>query len=205
MDYLYERLHVEEARQVRLQSERASRDRLRKTGSNYDNTTSRTAGRGSYRMPKREDKSHLKCTFTGCGKTSHTEETCWTKDPSKAPRSLKDKLNSTAGHKHSRTVSANAETNLATFRDAYSSADDLGIPSTHAPQPNVADTSPQTRSVAISKRLQRSGGVGINVPGLRETGLSRNTLGAFLLGLSCTPDTWLADTGANMHIVNDMK
>jgi hypothetical protein len=26
-----------------------------------------------------------------------------------------------------------------------------------------------------------------------------------LIGISCTPDIWLADTGANMYIVNDTK
>lgn len=34
---------------------------------------------------------------------------------------------------------------------------------------------------------------------------SKLVLGAFLAGNFCTTDTWLADTGANMHIVNDMK
>jgi hypothetical protein len=35
--------------------------------------------------------------------------------------------------------------------------------------------------------------------------ISKPVWGAFLAGDFCTTDTWLADTGANMHIVNDMK
>jgi hypothetical protein len=50
LDYLYERLHVEEAKQIRMKEEK-------------------------------KDKSHLKCTYPGCGKTGHIEENCWTKDP----------------------------------------------------------------------------------------------------------------------------
>ena len=50
LDYLYERLHVEEAKQIRMKEEK-------------------------------KDKSHVKCTYPGCGKIGHTEENCWTKDP----------------------------------------------------------------------------------------------------------------------------
>ena len=41
--------------------------------------------------------------------------------------------------------------------------------------------------------------------GDRESSLVKRTLGAFLGGTSCTSDTWLADTRANMHIINDIK
>ena len=85
LDYLYDRLLVEELRQTQLKEERKARDRARKEPSN--------TGYNNSRKSKREDRGHLKCTYSGCGKTGHTEDTCWAKDPSKAPRSIKDKLN----------------------------------------------------------------------------------------------------------------
>ncbi|KAH8586104.1 hypothetical protein B0O99DRAFT_748557, partial [Bisporella sp. PMI_857] len=61
------------------------------------------------------------------------------------------------------------------------------------------------RSVGARRKVQGSGGAGTGVSRLKESGLAKKTLGAFLVGTSCTPDTWLADTGANMHIVNNTK
>ena len=34
-------------------------------------------------------------THPGCGKTGHTEEHCWVKNPEKIPRSLKEKFTNT--------------------------------------------------------------------------------------------------------------
>ena len=70
---------------------------------------------------------------------------------------------------------------------------------------NTADTPLQMRRVEADVGVQGSGGVGTQTLKLRESSLGKKTLGAFLIGTSCTPDTWLADTGANMHIVNDVK
>lgn len=53
--------------------------------------------------------------------------------------------------------------------------------------------------------LGRSGGVVTENPVTETLNFSKPVLGAFLAGTFCTTDTWLADTGANMHIVNDMK
>ena len=97
------------------------------------------------------------------------------------------------------------EANLNTFKDAYSDADDLGTVPPSTLYANNTDASPQTRSVRVGRGLCKSGGVGTRGVKLRESGLAKNTLGAFLVGTSCTPGTWLADTGANMHIVNDIK
>jgi hypothetical protein len=51
--------------------------------------------------------------------------------------------------------------------------------------------------------VQGSGGASTN--DLGESSLTKRTLRAFLVGTSCTPDTWLADTRANIHIVNNIK
>lgn len=55
------------------------------------------------------------------------------------------------------------------------------------------------------QRVTRIGGAGTGDSEHRELGFSKRVLGAFVAGTFCTPDIWLADTGANMHIVNDIK
>ena len=97
------------------------------------------------------------------------------------------------------------ETNLTTFRGAYSNADDLGTAPSPALHTNATDTPPKMRSVRASRELQESGGAGTSGLKLGESSFAKRTLGAFLVGRACRQDTWLADTGANMHIVNDIK
>jgi len=204
LDYLYERLHVEETKQIRLKEEKKARDRARKEAINSNNPHGSTGYNGS-RRPKREDRRHLKCTYPGCGRTGHSEDTCWTKDPSKAPRSFKDKIATNTDDKSIDVIGGTTETNPTTFRDAYSRANDLGTAPSSAPYANTADTSPQMRSVEGRRKVPDSGGAGTGNLKLRGPSLAKRTLGAFLVGTSCTPDTWLADTGANMHIVNNIK
>ncbi|KFY25558.1 hypothetical protein V493_04586 [Pseudogymnoascus sp. VKM F-4281 (FW-2241)] len=203
LDYLYERLHVEEAKQTRMKEERRVKEKVRKeTGGNNSGGGSAYNGR---LKTNREDRSHLKCTYPGCGKTGHTEESCWAKDPSKVPRSLKDRFAVNIDSKPINGMGGTTETNLATFKDAYSRPSSLGTAPSPVLHANTADTSLQMRSVRACRKLQRSGGASTGDLGTRESSLSKRTLGAFLVGTSCTPDTWLADTGANMHIVNDIK
>jgi hypothetical protein len=54
-------------------------------------------------------------------------------------------------------------------------------------------------------RLMGSGGVGTGASGLRELSLTKRTLAAFLVGISCVIDVWLVDTGVYMHIINNIK
>ncbi|KZZ88210.1 Ribonuclease H-like protein [Beauveria brongniartii RCEF 3172] len=179
LDYLYDRLHVEEAKHSGLREERKAKDKGRRDANTSHDSTSYSGNR----KPKRQDRSHLKCTYPGCGKSGHSEDTCWTKDPSKAPRSLKNRIAAGADDNPIDAIGATTETNLDTFRNTYSHIDDLGIAPSSTFFVNTADTSPQTRSVEARRKVLDSEGV----------------------GTSCTPDTWLADTGANMHIVNDTK
>lgn len=187
-----------------MKEERKARKKSRKEASGNDNSDSGTAYNGSPK-PKREDRSHLKCTYPGCGKTGHTEENCWTKDPYKVPRSLKDRFAANTDNKPINGMGGATETNPTTFRDTYSRANSLGTAPSPALHPNAADTSPQIRSIRVCKELQGSGEAGTGDSELRESGFLKGVLGAFLVGTSCTPDTWLADTGTNMHIVNDIK
>jgi hypothetical protein len=61
------------------------------------------------------------------------------------------------------------------------------------------------RSVKACRKWQGFRGASTSSLRLRESGLAKKTLGAFLVGTSCTLDTWLVDTRANMHIVNNTK
>jgi hypothetical protein len=203
LDYLFERLHVEEMHQLQIREERKARDKAKRDTSN--NSTMNVDNNARYRS-KREDRSHLKCTYPGCGKTGHTEEYCWVKSPEKIPRSLKEKFTNITN----RAIVTNgmggvAETDLTDSKDTYIRTDTLGTgpsPSTHT---NPADSSPQMHRAVSCIKLRRSGGVGTGGPVPTTLDFSKPVLGAFLAGSFCTTDTWLADTGANMHIVNDMK
>jgi gag-polypeptide of LTR copia-type len=74
LDYLYERLYVEEAKQISIKEERKVKEKARKETSD-NNSGGGTAYHGRPKL-NREDRSHLKCTYPGCGKTGHTEENC---------------------------------------------------------------------------------------------------------------------------------
>lgn len=102
-------------------------------------------------------------------------------------------------------MSGTTTTDHDTFRDAYSGADDISRPSPPALHASMADTPLQTRRVEAHIEVQGSGGAESKVMKTWVPGIGNETLGAFLTGKSCSSDTWLADTGANMHIVNDMK
>lgn len=89
LDYLFERLHVEEMHQYQAREERKARDKARRDTN--ANGTPNMDSNARYK-PRREDRGHLRCTYPGCGKTGHTEEYCWVKSPEKIPRSLKEKF-----------------------------------------------------------------------------------------------------------------
>ncbi|KAJ6033764.1 hypothetical protein N7444_011535 [Penicillium canescens] len=204
LDYLFERMHVEEMHQLQIKEERKIREKVKRDAIS-SNGIMNTDNNTRYR-PRREDRSHLKCTHSGCGKTGHTEEYCWVKNPEKIPRSLKEKFTNTTN----RAVITNgmggvAEMDLPDSKDTYIRTDALGTgpsPSTHG---KPADPSPQMHRAISCIKLRRSGGVDMGDPVPTTLDFSKPVLGAFLAGSFCTTDTWLADTGANMHIVNDMK
>jgi len=173
LDYLYERLHVEEVRQVRLKEERKARDRARKEMSTNNKPNSGAGYNGSQR-PRREDRSQLRCTYPDCGKTGHTEETCWTKNPHKAPRSVKDRLAVNTDNKPINGMGGAAETDPATFGDAYSHASTLGTTHPPAPRTNAAETSSQMRRVEARRELQGLGGAGTGGAKHYKSGFSKS-------------------------------
>ncbi|KAI3129614.1 hypothetical protein CBS147330_5244 [Penicillium roqueforti] len=203
LDYLFERMHVEEMHQLQMKEERKARDKAKRDASN--NSTMNMDNSTRYR-PRREDRNHLKCTHPGCGKTGHTEEHCWVKNPEKIPRSLKEKSTNTTN----RAVVPNgmggvAEMDLIDSKDTYIRSDALGTGPSLSTHAKPADPSPQMHRAMSCIKLRGSGGVDMGDPVSATLDFSKPVLGAFLAGSFCTTDTWLADTGANMHIVNDMK
>lgn len=202
LDYLYERLHVEEVQQLRMKEEKRARKKAKKEASgNIGNR-----GYNGRSKPSREDKSHLKCTYDDCSRTGHTEETCWVKSPEKIPRALKGKL---PVHVDNKLINEKAgmagivETDLAHERDVFVRADSLGTAPFSITHANSADSLPQKPSAVLCKR--QSGGASTRESRIRTLCFSKRVLGTFLTGTFCTTDTWLADNGANMHIVTDTK
>ncbi|KAL3256498.1 hypothetical protein ABHI18_007554 [Aspergillus niger] len=82
LDYLYERLHVEEAKQLSIKEEGKANEKTKKDPGN-NTTAASIINYGSSQKPRREDKGHSKGTYPECGKTGQTEEDCWTKNPEK--------------------------------------------------------------------------------------------------------------------------
>ncbi|KZN94229.1 hypothetical protein EN45_044190 [Penicillium chrysogenum] len=123
MDYLFERMHVEEMHQLQIKEERKARDKAKRDTSNSSTINMDHSTR--YRL-RREDRNHLKCTYPSCGKTGHSEDNCWVKNPEKIPRSLKEKFTNTTN----RAVVTNgmggvAEMNLTDSKDSYIRTDTL--------------------------------------------------------------------------------
>lgn len=59
----------------RLKKERKIENRSKREASDNNKFIGGTAYNDGPK-PKREDRSHLKCTYPGCGKTGYTEENC---------------------------------------------------------------------------------------------------------------------------------
>ncbi|OQE54307.1 hypothetical protein PENNAL_c0452G03678, partial [Penicillium nalgiovense] len=98
-----------------------------------------------------------------------------------------------------------AEMDLIDSKDTYIRSDALGTGPSLSTHAKPADPSPQMHRAMSCIKLRGSGGVDMGDPVSATLDFSKPVLGAFLAGSFCTTDTWLADTGANMHIVNDMK
>jgi hypothetical protein len=60
-------------------------------------------------------------------------------------------------------------------------------------------------SARTCRELQGLEGASTSNIEVKRSSLAKRTLRAFLVNTSYTLDTWLADTRANMHIVNNIK
>jgi hypothetical protein len=73
LDYLFDRLQIEEIKQKRIKEEREAKEKIKKKNGNNRDTGS------DVNKSKDQDRNHLKCD--GCGKTGHTEDKCWITHP----------------------------------------------------------------------------------------------------------------------------
>jgi hypothetical protein len=97
------------------------------------------------------------------------------------------------------------ETDPAPDGDAFIRADSLGTAPFSTTHANLADSSSQKHSAVLCNKLRELRGACSREPGSRKLSFSQRVFGAFLTGTFCTMDTWLADNGANLHIVSDIK
>ena len=222
IDLLEDRLHHEALFKQRREEEKKNQEKAKKkassgnggNGGNSGNNSTPTTGSGGR---KKEDKSHLKCGH--CDSTGHVEDDCWQLHPEKIPRAIKEKMNAKpSGKNDSKSDKSDSKNNsekmnaLATgdvnnFKTKLAASRSLG---THTPpfptSGSLTDSMAQTRDayeIGRDAKWQRLGGDGVT----RSYGIagSEGALSAFVAGRFKSSDTWLADTAANMHVVNDTK
>src|SRR5271155_5479959 len=68
LDFLFDRLQIEEIKQTRIKEEKKAKERTKKENGNNRGTGS------DANKSKDQDKSHLKCD--ACGKAGHVEDNC---------------------------------------------------------------------------------------------------------------------------------
>jgi hypothetical protein len=212
IDLLEERLHNEALIKQRREDEKKKQDKAKmkpNNGTNFHYSSSIT---------RKEDKSHLKCD--ACGKNGHIEDNCWKLHPEKIPRALKDRTQLRNGDKDdskptnpvdgtpSGDMAAFVAADVDGFKAKLATTESLG---THPSSPLIshapANPSSQTRESTGAKVL-RAGGDGDtrnDCMKQSEPPFIENTMNAFMTGPVQSCDVWLADTAANMHIVNDLK
>ena len=129
-----------------MKEERKAKEKARKETSG-NNSSGGTSYNG-WLKPNCEDRSHLKCTYLGCGKTGHTEENLRPRTP---PKSL---MLSRTGSLSILTTSQSVwAVPQKPFKDTYSRPDSLGMAPSPALHINTADTSPQMCSVGMCRKL----------------------------------------------------
>ena len=163
---------------------------------------------------KSEDKSRFKCD--ACGRTGHTEDYCWKLHPERMPRALRDRIQSKNGDKSDSQptksiddakagkMAAFANTDVDDFKDKLAATESLGtLSSLPLTACTPANSPSQTRESIGSVR--GVGGAGDAKDGCSRSAFLGSTMNAFMAGPVQSCDSWLADTAANMHIVNDLK
>jgi hypothetical protein len=210
IDLLEERLHNEALIKQRREDEKRKQDKAKPKPNISINSYS------SFDNTKREDKSHLKCK--ACGKDRHTENNCWKLHPEKTPRALRDmtQIDNNDDFKSTKHIDHSTPGNMAAFvaadvvdfKTKLAATKSIGTHSSLPPVPHApADPPSQTRK-GIGAKVRGTGGDGDTGDGCKmQYGLAPlyNTMNAFMAGPVQSRDIWLADTAANMHIVNDPK
>lgn len=174
---------------------------------------------GGGNKPFNPDRPPVKCTFSDCGRWGHTEDRCWVKDPSLKPKAVRDKEarlvtnnkpKNKAGKANNTTIS---DEDMAHFMHLFSNmktTDQTGMLSSASQNTNPTDCGRQTSK----DRAQGQGESGNGKAGCRKESIAvdchteTKQSGLAFIATNTNQknkDTWLVDTGANMHIVNDTK
>ena len=174
-------------------------------GNNYN--TGNKFGKDKQNKP---DRSNLKCDE--CDRTGHTADTYWKTHPDLMPRALREKLENKAENKAKNNgknkpeqIAALASTDVEKFKMTLAYADSGTDHSL-----SISDlTDPVSQKL---KERCESWSEGLRgVDGMGESGscvsssFSSKAISAFVTGQFESSDIWLADSAANMYIVNDKK
>jgi hypothetical protein len=209
IDLLEDRLHHEALNKQRREEEKKKQNKDKDKAKAQSNTDGARA-HDSSSASKNTDKSQLKCG--GCGKPGHTEESCWKLHPEKMPRALKNKFqsktdNNTQPQKDDAKVAAFAAADVDKFNSKLAAMDSLGMHLASSPMPDTLADSPQTRKCCQSNEIGGAGGGATTREGCaqRYGSILSSAIGAFMAGPVRSSSVWLADSAANMHVVNDPK
>jgi len=157
LDFLFNRLHIEELKQNKFKKEKKSKDKPKKEN-------------GDKPIKKKEDKSNLHCDI--CNKPGHTKDKYWTEHPELMPRAIKNRLNAKTDTKPEiskkddnksknapKKISALSISNITNFRAALSKTEDSD-PTLPSPPTDQADLETQTTDASYNDlESRRIGGV----------------------------------------------
>lgn len=203
----------------RLQAEEEDQKKIKEEKKSQDNKNKKSEGRpfsNRASSQNKVDKSNRVCTFAACpNKTGHTEDYCWAKHPDKMPANVRKARDINQRNAKAKDgVAAVAGTDEEAFHAAMEAAriNSLGMSFSAPPNRHVSDSVQQKPSCRENQGGHAPGLGGDDTGGCKDDettllGCSRKVLNALTVGTGaqCTKDTWLADTGANIHVVNDRK
>ena len=217
IDFLEGRLHQAETDKKRRDEEKKMQEKNKKN-TNTNTSTRGGTGRSSSNNGRasREDKSHLKCDH--CSVVGHIDEDCWKLHPEKIPKAVKEKMlaakNKDKSDKSDKDNKASNDNKLGALSvadiDEYltklAKARSLGTHiSTSSPVGTLTDSITQQRDLEVSGGSQLGESGGDCDTGNERYPHASKAIQAFMAGRFTSSDTWLADSAANMHIVNDTK
>lgn len=207
LSFLFDRLFIEEEDQENQKKERKAKQKDAEPKDKGKNTTK-----------SQDDRSNLKCS--GCNKWGHLEEGCWTTHPELKPKNVRDRENrdppkeknkaATASYTQSKTprhTAALAEADVDNFKVNLMNAAQ-GTTPTSTTITHPADDITQTTISSLVVMEQHGQDVvsdKIGIASHLKPQSQQSAITALVVGNFETQDTWLIDSGANMHITNNKK
>ena len=231
LNFLYERLLVEEEDLKKEDQKKADKDKRKKD-----------------KTKEKEGRNQEKCTYAECGKWGHNEAECWIAHPELKPDSIKEREKSKGNRSNSEKKNSNrdsssnapqnkyfqqkkdldnkkdkevvafASQNFQSFSDALQHAIEVqsGMPpqasnTEQSTDPN--DQTPMSESESMGQEESGNGardGMDLNAKGGAQTacnaGLSHRAIVYLTTGTNLSSsDEIIIDSGCNMYIANDIK